>query len=68
MSVDLRAERINRGLSLDAMADAIDVPKSTLARAERRDSVPVPAVQLKIAGFFGYLPSDVWPTEDRAAA
>lgn len=59
--IDLLAERLDRGLTLDALAEETGVPKTTLARVERRECVPRPSAQLKIASFFGYTPTKVWP-------
>lgn len=67
MSVDLKAERLNRGLTLDALSAETDVPKSTLARMEGGVS-PRPAVRLKIASYYGYEVTEIWPVEQKAAA
>ncbi len=69
MTVDLKAERLNRGLSLDALSDEIDVPKSTLARMET-GVAPRPAVRLKVADLYGYEVTEIWPldTGSKAAA
>lgn len=66
--INLRAERINRGLSLDDLAERTGVAKSTLARVERRESIPSPRVQYAIATHFGLRPTDVWPLEQEIAA
>jgi transcriptional regulator with XRE-family HTH domain len=65
--VDLKAERLNRGLSLDALAAAVEVPKSTLARMEH-GVIPRPAVRLKVADFYGKSVTDIWPIDAKAAA
>lgn len=67
--LSLKAERLNRGLSLTALAEQIDVPKSTLDRAEQ-GTEPVPATKLKIAKFYGCAVTDIWPVEvtEKAAA
>jgi transcriptional regulator with XRE-family HTH domain len=65
MSVDLKAERLNRGLSLDALSEKVIVAKSTLARVET-GVTPRPEVALKIADFYGYKVTDIWPVEKAA--
>lgn len=67
-SVNLRAERINRGLSATAAAKAIDCDPQVLLNAERGDSVPRPQTAFKIAKFYGYKPTDIWPVDEKAAA
>lgn len=62
---DLRAKRINRGMSLDQLSDEIGVPKATLARAEL-GTVPNPSTQKKIADYWEVLPTDLWPLEAAA--
>ncbi len=62
-AINLRAERLNRGLSLAVAAAAIGVDKSTLSRAERGVVEPIPAKAFKIASFYGYRVTDVWPLE-----
>ena len=67
--IDLRKERLDRGLTLDQLSEEIKVPKNTIARVER-GTEPVPKTKLRIASFYGLKPSDIWPVEntDRAAA
>lgn len=66
--VNLRAERINRGLSAKAAADEIECDKQVLLNAERGVSVPRPQTAFRIAQFYGYKPTDIWPVEDEVAA
>lgn len=66
MKVDLRAERHNRGLTLDALAEKTGLPKSTLARVEQ-GTVPSVTTQFTLASFYGYKVTEVWPLEDVAA-
>ncbi len=68
MTVDLRAERLNRGLSLAALAEQTGVPKSTLARVESGQAEPVPETKLALADFYGYKVTDIWPVDEKAAA
>lgn len=60
--VDLRRERIDRGLSLDQLSEQCGVPKNTLSRVEH-GAEPVPATKLKIANFYGCRASDIWPVK-----
>lgn len=66
MTVDLKSERLNRGLSLDALSAEVSVPKSTLARMENGVE-PRPEVRLKIANLYGFKVTDIWPV-DKAVA
>lgn len=63
--IDLRAARLNRGKSLDDVADETGVPKGIIARAERRESEPRrPKDKLAIASYFGFQVTDIWPVPD----
>lgn len=64
MNINLKAERVNRGLGLQEAADAIGVPRNTLIQAELGKRVPQPPNAFKIASFFGYKVTDIWPVED----
>jgi transcriptional regulator with XRE-family HTH domain len=64
MSVDLRTERLNRGLSLQEAAETIGVEASVLSRAERGDTTPTPGNAFKIATFYGRKVTEVWPLDD----
>lgn len=64
MNLDLKAERMNRGLTLAELADAIDVPKSTLARVETTGTEPKPKTKLAIANFVGRDVIEIWPVEN----
>jgi len=66
VKVDLKAERLNRGLSLDALASETGVPKSTLARAEKGGPQPTASNAFAIADFYGYKVTDIWPVEKAA--
>lgn len=66
--IDLTAERLNRGLSLTAAAEAMEVPLNVLSRAESGEGKPHPANAFKIADFYGQKVTDVWPLPDRASA
>lgn len=63
MSVDLKAERLNRGLSLDALSEKTGIPKSTLARIENSGSLPSARTGFAIAEFYGCKVTDIWPVD-----
>jgi transcriptional regulator with XRE-family HTH domain len=68
---DIRELRVNRGLSIAQAAEAIGVTSMTLNRAESGEAVPRPASAYKIARFYGFQVTDLWPLDDpepRAAA
>lgn len=62
-AVNLTAERLNRGLSVRQAAEEIGVTPNTLARAEGGEFQPHPSNALKIADFYGYKVTDIWPLE-----
>jgi transcriptional regulator with XRE-family HTH domain len=66
--VDLKAERLNRGLSLDALSEAIGVPKSTLARAESGGPQPNARNAFALADFYGFKVTEIWPLPEKASA
>lgn len=61
-TVDLRAERLNRGLSLRQAAEQMDVPEQSIRRVEA-DLGVTPQNAFKIASFYGYRVTDVWPLD-----
>lgn len=67
-TIDIRELRVNRGLSLNQAAREIGVSPNTLGAAETGEVKPRPSSALKIAGFYGYRVTDVWPIEPDAAA
>jgi transcriptional regulator with XRE-family HTH domain len=66
-NISLRAERLNRGLSAEAAAAEMGVDKQVLLNAEN-GSTPRPATAYKIATFYGYLVTDIWPVEEPEGA
>lgn len=66
--MNLRAERLNRGLSVAALAREIRVPDHVIRHAEK-GGTPQPANALRIADYFGVMVTDLWPLdiEDVAA-
>jgi predicted transcriptional regulator len=65
--MNLKAERLDRGLSVLALAREVGVPDHVIRHAEKGGH-PTPANALKIANFFGSRVTDIWPPEPRAAA
>jgi transcriptional regulator with XRE-family HTH domain len=66
MSINLTAERLNRGLTLREAAREIGIPPATLQRAESGDGIR-PGSAFKVANFYGYRVTDIWPVEKAAA-
>ncbi len=62
----LRALRLGRGLSLDALAALSGVSRSMLSKIERDESVPTVAAALRIASALEMPLSDLLGLEDRA--
>ena len=66
--VNIRGERLNKGLSAKDAADEIGISKQVLLNAENRLNTPRPETALKIAKFYGHQVTDIWPVEERTAA
>lgn len=67
--LNLRAERLRRGLSAAALARELGISADVVLYAERDPNRrPAPENALKIATFFGVDVLDQWPLEDRNAA
>lgn len=65
--MNLRAERLNRGLSLTAAAEVMSVPLNVLSRAEAGEGMPHPSNAKKIADFYEVKVTDIWPVQEVAA-
>lgn len=65
--MNIRAARLNRGLSVERAAAEIGVSRGTLVRAESGE-MPQPALAKLIADFYGRRVTDIWPHEKEAAA
>jgi transcriptional regulator with XRE-family HTH domain len=65
--MNLRAERLNRGLSLRDAATKIRVPEATLLRAETGLGVR-PVNAKAIADFYGVKVTDIWPVDEPVPA
>lgn len=66
--MNLKAERLNRGLSLNAAATAMGVKPHVLRDAENLGTRPYPENGKLIADFYGVLVTDLWPVEEQSAA
>lgn len=64
--MNLREERLNRGLSLRALAAEIGIRHDVLHRLEQ-GATPQPRHRLLIADYFGKTVTEIWP-ELKAAA
>jgi len=64
--VNLKAERLNRGLSLEAAGEQMGILRQTLWNAEHGKGVS-PATAKAIADFYGYRVTEIWPVEEAAA-
>jgi len=67
--MNLKAERLNRGLRVPEAAEKIGVAPHVLRTAEQ-GTLPRPAAAKLIADFYGVKVSDIWPIgePDRAQA
>lgn len=70
MSFDLRAARLNAGLSQRALAQKVDVPKNTIAALENGEGTyrPHPANAKRIADYFDIQVTDLMPAEEGKVA
>lgn len=64
--IDLRVERLNRGLSVEQFAKELDVAPHVLRHAETGGR-PRPANALKIASYFGETVTAMWPLPEAEA-
>jgi len=64
--INLKADRLNRGLSAAAAAKEMGIQKNVLLNAESGTSVPRPESAFKIADFYGYSVTQIWPVKVRA--
>lgn len=62
--VNLRAERLNRGLTLEQVAQRIGISATALSMLERGKNRPSPGVGFRLAAEYGYRVTDVWPSDD----
>lgn len=70
MTINMRADRINRGLSQLELADRIGVSVDVVRNVEETGNRPRPANALAIANFYECTVLELWPgsERDRSAA
>lgn len=61
------AERLNRGMSAEAIAAEIGIAPHVYRHTEKGGR-PTPANRLKIATYFGKSVTDIWPPDEQEAA
>lgn len=61
--INLRAERLNRGLTAAKAAEQIGVGKQLLLDAEN-GATPRPENAKLIADFYGHRVTDIWPVDE----
>ena len=68
--LDLRAERINRGLTTTDLAAILGVARLTVTRIERGGKLVKAPTMLKIAAWLETTPAELWPADgdDQAVA
>lgn len=68
MTINLRELRLNRGLGITDAAEQMGINRRTLDRVERDQTArPHASTAYKIATFYGYRVTDVWPLEEPTA-
>lgn len=61
-TINLKAERLNRGYSLRQAQAATGVPEQSIRRAEAGESI-TPRYAYKLATHYGYKVTDIWPVD-----
>lgn len=64
--IDFLAERLNRGMSAEAIAGEIGIPPHVYRHTEKGGR-PTPANALKIASFFDRKVTEIWPPDPQPA-
>lgn len=65
--VNLKAERLNRGLTREALAKELDVSTETVRNIESRRTTPRVQTAKAIADLYGHEVTDIWPVDTEAA-
>lgn len=68
MTINMRTDRINRGLSQQELADKIGVSVDVIRNVEETGNRPRPANALAIARFYDSDVVDLWPVPIKGAA
>jgi len=61
----MKAERLNRGYSIRALADELEIPEQSIRRLEKGLGIS-PANAKKIADFYGCKVTDLLPVDEAA--
>lgn len=64
MLIDIRAERLNKGWTLESAAQKFGISESALSYIERGLRRPTPKIAFEIASTYGYKRTDIWPVTD----
>jgi ribosome-binding protein aMBF1 (putative translation factor) len=67
MTIDVVADRVNRGLSQQQLADEIGVSVDVIRNVERTGKRPRPANALRVATHYGLMVTEMWPNAKAAA-
>lgn len=67
MTINLRAERLNRGLSAAQAAEKMGLKSAQVLLNAENGSDLRPGTAKKIADFYGYRVTQVWPVGEVAA-
>jgi transcriptional regulator with XRE-family HTH domain len=67
MSLDLRTERMNRGVTIETLAAETGVSRATIIRLEQGATPQAPTAK-RVAAFFDLKATDLWPVENPRAA
>lgn len=62
--MNLKAERLNRGLSRDDLAAEVGMSRETVRQMEEFGIRPRAAAAKRVADFYGCLVTDIWPVDD----
>jgi transcriptional regulator with XRE-family HTH domain len=63
MKRNLRAERLNRGWTLEVAAEQFGCTVSALSMIERHERRPNPEIAYAIAQAYGFQVTDQWPVD-----
>lgn len=68
MNVNVREDRLNRGLSQQQLADVIGVSVDVIRNIEATGARPRPDNARAVAAHYGSTVTEMWPIEREAAA
>lgn len=61
---NLKVMRLDRGLTLQAAAKEMGIDRQVLSNAENGSTTPRADTAFKIADFYGYRVTQIWPVAD----